>query len=340
MSKLISEITANFIAGIDLPEAAAETLLDEMIATTDEGTLTDLLRAWQRKGISAVEIYSIAKILRERCIKVRSKFETVVDIVGTGGSSAKTFNVSTASAFVVAGAGIPVAKHGNRAATSSSGSSDVLAELGIRPDPDPNDAEKCLNDLGLCFMFAPKHHRLSPTLATVRRGLGHPTIFNCVGPLCNPASVPNQVIGVWSKDLVPVMADALARLGTQRSWIVNGHDKLDEISMTEHSTVSDVEGHSTTSFEVTSLDMGLDGFAGDLPSGCNARESAEIIIAIFACQLQDRDAVRLVLLNAAAAIYVTGKEETLRSAYSRAQDSVRSGAAARKLKDLSEMSPA
>ena len=232
---------------------------------------------------------------------------------------------------------MPVAKHGNRAATSSSGSADVLAELGVKPASEPDEAEKSLNELGICFMFAPNHHRLSPTLAKVRQGLGFPTIFNCVGPLCNPASVPYQVIGVWNSTLVTKMAAALARLGTTRSWIVNGHDKLDEISMTGRSTVADVRKDVTEIFEFCAKDIGIEGFSGDLPNGCTAVESAAVIRRIFNNEMKESDAEKLVLLNSAAAIYVTGKESSLHSAYSAAQESIRSGAARRKLIQLSQM---
>lgn len=337
MSELIRHITSQLSKGHDLDPSTAEALLDDLIEERDEEELADLFRVWNTKGIGAGEIYSIASVLRERCIRVNSRFETFVDIVGTGGSSAKTFNVSTAAAFVVAGAGIPVAKHGNRAATSTSGSADVLAELGVKPDPEPAESEMCLNELGICFMFAPKHHRLSATLAKVRRGLGFPTVFNCVGPLCNPAGVPYQVIGVWSSKLVPKMADALARLGTARSWVVNGHDKLDEISMSGHTSVADVSGNSKSMYEVNRTDVGLDTFSGDLPSGCTVGESAAIICSILDNRMKDRDAEKLVLLNSAAAIYVTGKECSLRSAYSLAEESIRSGSAAKKLSELSEM---
>ena len=337
MSELICEVTTQFSTGQDLELAAAQPLLDDLISETDETLLSKLFNAWNQKGIAVEEIYGIAKTLRERCVKVCSRHERFVDIVGTGGSSAKTFNVSTAAAFVVAGAGIPVAKHGNRAATSNSGSADVLVELGIKPDLEPESAERCLNELGICFMFAPKHHRLSPTLAKVRRELGFPTVFNCVGPLCNPAGVPHQVIGVWSRKLVPVMAEALARLGTKRSWVVNGHDKLDEISTTGHSTVADVKGTATSMSEVNARDVGLDSFAGDLPNSCTAKESAEIIRSILDNKMRERDAEKLVLLNSAAAIYVTGKEDSLQSAYSTAIDSIRSDAARRKLAELSEI---
>ena len=337
MSSVVREVTGQFLSGHDLDEGVAQPLLDEMIASTDEESLAALFHSWNGKGIAADEIYSIAYILRKRCVKVYSKHETFVDIVGTGGSSAKTFNVSTAAALVVAGAGVPVAKHGNRAATSNSGSADVLAELGVKPDIEPDVAEECLNELGICFMFAPKHHRLSPTLAHVRRGLGFPTVFNCVGPLCNPAGVPHQVIGVWDRELVQKMAEALARLGTTRSWIVNGHDKLDEISMTGHTTVSDVTGETISMFEVTAKDLGIDSFEGDLPAGCTTAESAQVIRSILNNSFVGRDAEKLVLLNAAAAIYVAGKEGSLKNGYLTALESIRSGAAARKLAALAEM---
>jgi anthranilate phosphoribosyltransferase len=337
MSELIRQTTAQFSAGQDLHGQAAELLLDEMIAASDEALLADLFNAWNRKGIASDEIYSIAKVLRERCIKINSRFKTFVDVVGTGGSSAKTFNVSTAAAFVVAGAGVPVAKHGNRAATSSSGSADVLAELGVRFDIDPTVAEQCLNELGICFMFAPNHHRLSVTLAQVRRNLGFPTIFNCVGPLSNPAGAPHQVVGVWNREMVSKVARALARLGTSRSWIVNGHDKLDEISMTGGTTVSDVSDKSISTFEVTARDVGIHSFDGDLPSGCSVKESAEVIRMILSDKMRDRDPEKLVLLNAAAAIYVAGKEKSLASAYLAARESIRSGSAEQKLAELSQV---
>jgi len=336
MSELIREMTERFTAGRDLDGDSAEVLLDEMIATTDEAQLVDLFRGWEHKGIAADEIYSIAKVLRERCVRVNSRHVTFVDIVGTGGSSAKTFNVSTAAAFVVAGTGLAVAKHGNRAATSNSGSANVLTELGVAADIEPVVAERCLNEIGICFMYAPKHHRLSPTLARARRSLGFPTIFNCVGPLCNPASAPHQVIGVWNKALVEKMADALARLGTTRSWIVNGYDKLDEISVTGQTTVSDIDQAAFKTFEVTAREIGIDGFTGDLPTGCSSVESAEIIRAILDNKMKDRDAEKLVLLNAAAAIYVAGRADSLRAAYSTAMESIRSTSAAAKLKELTQ----
>src|SRR5205085_11522163 len=163
-----------------------EPFLDALLAETDEGLISDVLYEWESKNVTEDELFSLALILRKRMTRISTHHGRFVDAVGTGGSRAKTFNVSTAAAFVIAGAGVPVAKHGNRAATSNSGSADVLAELGIKADIEPLDAEKCLNKLGICFMFAPKFHSLSPVLAKVRRALDRPTIFNNLGPLCNP----------------------------------------------------------------------------------------------------------------------------------------------------------
>ena len=186
MSLLLRKYRDEFAAGRSFGAADAEALLDALITETDEEPIAEVLTAWSAKGVSSDEIYEFACILRSRMKRVNSVHETFVDIVGTGGSSAKTFNVSTAASFVVAGAGVAVAKHGNKAATSNSGSADVLSVLGIDPAVSPETAEACLNTVGICFMFAPNFHRLSPTLAKVRRGLGFPTIFNCIGPLCNP----------------------------------------------------------------------------------------------------------------------------------------------------------
>jgi anthranilate phosphoribosyltransferase len=147
--------------------------------------------------------------------------------------------------------GVPVAKHGNKAATSNSGSADVLSALGIEPAVNAATAERCLNEIGICFMFAPNFHRLSPTLGRVRRGLGFPTIFNCIGPLCNPASAPHQLIGVWDKSLVSTMANALARLGTRKSWIVHGEDGSDEISVSGPTFVAEVENGNVRTFELS-----------------------------------------------------------------------------------------
>jgi anthranilate phosphoribosyltransferase len=321
----------------DLNGDEAEAFLDALIVETDEPLLADIFRAWNEKGIAENEIYSIAKIMRDRCTKVNSGCETFVDIVGTGGSTSKTFNVSTAAAFVVAGAGIRVAKHGNKAATSNSGSADVLSALGIEPSVDSATAEKCLNEIGICFMFAPNFHRLSPVLAKVRRGLGFPTIFNCVGPLCNPANAPHQLIGVWNKELVPKMANALSRLGTNNSWVVHGNDGLDEITLNGPTTVAEITNGSVQLFDISPEDFGVGPSTTRDANVTTAEESAILIRDVLGGKSNNQTAVNLVAFNAAAAFCIVSDETDLPTAHAKAIESINNGAAQEKLKRLVEM---
>ncbi len=335
MSLLLRKYVDEFGSRRNVEGTDAEALLDALILEPDERMIADTLTAWHNKGIEADEIYSIADVLRSRMIRVNSKHETFVDIVGTGGSKNKTFNVSTASAFVVAGADVPVAKHGNKAATSSSGSADVLSELGIDPAFRPETAERFLNEFGICFMFAPNHHRLSPTLAKVRRGLDFPTIFNCVGPLCNPASAPHQLIGVWDKELVPKMANALARLGTKKSWIVHGKDGLDEISISGSTLVAEVQGDGFREFDISPEDCFLSVESTNGLSVPSSAESAKIIREILSNKSAGAPAESMVLINAMAAIYLTGQAETIGDAIGYARESIKNGNAKKKLSQLS-----
>jgi len=318
----------------DLDCNDAEELLDPLISETDETLMAELFRAWDKKGITENEIYSIAKLMRDRCTKVSTKHERFIDIVGTGGSRAKTFNVSTAAAFVVAGAGVAVAKHGNRAATSNSGSADVLSALGIEPAVDAATAEQCLNNIGICFMFAPNFHRLSPTLGKVRRGLGFPTVFNCVGPLCNPASAPHQLIGVWSKKMVPRIAGALARLGTKRSWVVHGLDGLDEISVNADTIVAEVEGGSVRTFRLSPADLSLATRSLDSCRAASAEDSAALIRRVLENAHNNTAARSLVVMNAAAAVLIAGRTNDMQEALGIVEQSLAGGAALGKLDQL------
>ena len=331
---ILSKYVSAFGAGRDLDVADAEMFLDALIEETDEALLANVFRAWNEKDIAEDEIFEIARIMRARCTRVVTKHDTFVDIVGTGGSRAKTFNVSTAAAFVVAGAGIPVAKHGNKAATSSSGSADVLSALGVEPSVDAETAGRCLDEIGICFMFAPNFHRLSPTLAKVRRGLGFPTIFNCVGPLCNPAGAPHQLIGVWSSQLVPRMAQALARLGTKKSWIVHGSDGLDEISLNGTTAVAEVDGDAVRSFELMVPDGATDKQSLNGIRARSADESAELIRSVLAGGQKEKPAEAIVVTNAAATLYLCGRAASIEDGYRIALDAIEGGMALGKLSDL------
>jgi anthranilate phosphoribosyltransferase len=334
MSEILQKSLERFRNGEDLPESETAIFFDALLAETNETLLAGILLAWNEKGTSEDELFAIAKIMRERCVRVNSKHSTFVDAVGTGGSKVKTFNVSTAAAFVIAGAGVPVAKHGNRAATSNSGSADVLSALGVEPAVEPAVAERCLNEIGICFMFAPKFHSLSPVLGKVRRGLGIPTIFNNLGPLCNPANAPHQIIGVWHRDMVEKTARVLARLGTKKSWVVHGEDGLDEITLSGKTFVAEVAGDSVRTIEISPEDFGIKAVGHDGLSVETPQASADLIMQIFENRLKDSAAERLVLMNAAAAIFIAGFEVDLEEAYKFAGVNLRNGEALAKLEQL------
>ena len=328
---ILRHYVSEFESGNDVGSDGIEPLFDALINSSDEDLIVRLLSVWNLKGASEDEIFALASILRGRMLRVTSRHHDLIDIVGTGGSSAKTFNVSTAAAFVTAGAGVAVAKHGNRAATSRSGSADVLAELGIAIDEDPGLAEENLNEHGLCFLFAPLFHRLSPTLAAARRRVCSPTVFNIVGPLCNPASPPYQLIGVWRSALVETMARALSRLGTARTWVVHSSTGLDEISIDDVTFIAEVGNGNIRRFQVTREDFGLSADGKDLPKCLTPLASASLVRDILENRVKDTTAERLVLVNAAAAIHVSGDSSTLAEAYSKAEESIRTGRASAKV---------
>ncbi len=336
MSLILSKYADEFRFGHDVREDDAALLLDALIAAEDEALVAEVFVSWSKKGISEDEIFYFAEILRGRMTKVKTRHKTFVDIVGTGGSRAKIFNISTAAAFVVAGSGVAVAKHGNKAATSNSGSADVLLELGVDHAADAATAEQHLDDFGICFMFAPNFHRLSPSLAKVRRGLGFPTIFNCVGPLCNPASAQHQLIGVWDKELLPKVAKALARLGTKKSWIVHAEDGLDEITLSGRTFVAEVEAGLVREFEISPESLGLERRnIKDLRVG-SAMESAVQIGSILSNEQSGSSAEAMVLVNTAAALFVAGSAKSLPDGIERAAASLHNGNAALKLNHLRE----
>lgn len=337
MENNLRNFLKTLLAGKDLSEPeATEFFASLQTETENENLLAAALTALEAKGATAAEIYAMAKIMRSRCLKVKSESETFVDLVGTGGSSVKTFNVSTAAAFVIAGAGVSVAKHGNRAATSNSGSADVLAELGVNIAVEGEIAEKCLNEIGICFLFAPKFHSLSPVLGKVRRQIGVPTIFNILGPICNPADAPHQVIGVWRKDLVAMTAEVLARFTTKKTWIVHGSDGLDEITLAGKTFVAEVSGKNVKRFEISPRDFGLPDSSLENLQKFSPAESAATIRDVLSGESTNQAAKNLILINAAAAICVSGKTEDLATAFDLARQSLDSGKALGKLTSLIE----
>src|SRR6266850_63140 len=228
----LSHFLARLMRGENLSRSEASEFLESLLdGVATDGQIAGALVALALKGETVDELTGIAAAMRRRAVPLKPGHKRFLDTAGTGSSCAKTFNVSTAAAFVIAGAGLPVAKHGNRAASSSCGSADVLAALGVNVSAPPEISEKCLNEIGICFMFAPLYHGATARVAGVRRELGVHTTFNLLGPLTNPARAPRQVIGVWNRALLEPLAKTLALLGTERAWLVHGADGLDEVTI-------------------------------------------------------------------------------------------------------------
>jgi anthranilate phosphoribosyltransferase len=322
--------------GENLSRAEAASLLDALLdESATEAQIAGALVALALKGETVEELTGMAGAMRARAVRVESEHEHFIDTAGTGSSAAKTFNVSTAAAFVIAGAGLPVAKHGSRAATSRSGSADVLGALGVSVTAAPAVSQRCLNELGICFMFAPLYHGATARVAGVRRELGVHTTFNLLGPLTNPAGAPRQLIGVWHASLVEPLARTLAALGTHRAWVVHGRDGLDEITIGDKTFVAEATGGNVSTFEIAPDDFGIARAPLEELRGGDAESNARIIRSVLSGER--RDAARsLVVANAAGALYVGGKAENLMDAAALAARSIDSGAALDKLGQLAE----
>lgn len=322
------------IRGENLSRSEASAFLESLLdgAATD-GQIAAALVALAIKGETVDELTGIAAAMRLRAVPLQPRHERFLDTAGTGSSCAKTFNVSTAAAFVIAGAGLSVAKHGNRAVTSRSGSSDVLTALGVGVSVSPEVSERCLNELGVCFMFAPLYHGTTARVAAIRRELGVRTVFNLLGPLTNPAGAPYQLVGVCKAELVEPIAQTLAALGTRRAWVVFGLDGLDEVTLAEKTVIGEAQDGRVKTFEVCPEDFGLRPSSLKDLSVEGADESAQIIREVLS-EKRDDVARDLIVANAAAGLFVGGAAMDLREAASLAAGSIDTGAAAAKLAEL------
>jgi anthranilate phosphoribosyltransferase len=330
----LRDSVASLMRGEDLSRAGAGQLLDALLdsAATDAQIAAALI-ALKLKGETVEELAGFAEGMRAHAVRIKTHHSDFIDTAGTGSSCVKTFNVSTAAAFVIAGAGLPVAKHGNRAASSRCGSADVLAALGVDVSLPPAVSEKCLNEFGICFMFAPLYHSATARVAGIRRELGVQTTFNLLGPLTNPAGAPRQIIGVWDHSLIEPLARTLSLLGTERSWIVHGGDGLDEVTLADKTFVAEASNGNVRTFEIEPKDFGLERASLEGLSGGEAAENAAIIRAVLSGAR--RDAARLlIVINAAAALHVGGLAADLRQGAQLAERSIDSGAAEGKLEHL------
>ncbi len=334
MAHSLKQFLPGLMRGEDLSRAEAAELLDALLdpEATDSQIAATLI-ALKVKGETFEELAGLAEAMRARAVRITSRHACFIDTAGTGSSRVKTFNVSTAAAFVIAGAGLAVAKHGNRAASSRCGSADVLAVLGVNVSVSPEVSERCLNEIGICFMFAPLYHGATARVTNVRRELGVQTTFNLLGPLTNPAHAPRQIIGVSSPDAIEPVASALALLGTERAWVVHGADGLDEVTIADKTFVAEARHGEVRKFEIAPEDFGFERVSLDGLSSGDAEVNAGVIRAVLSGER--RDAARtLVIVNAAAALRVGGVTSDLREATLLAQQSIDSGEAQKKLDQL------
>ena len=330
----LQEFLSRLIRKEDLTREEAQeflgALLDEEVT---DAQISGALVALSTKGETIEELAGLAAGLRSRAVRLNCRHECFIDTAGTGSSRAKTFNISTAAAFVISAAGLPVAKHGNRAASSNSGSADVLTALGVNVSAIPSLSESALNEVGMCFMFAPLYHGATARVAGIRRQLGVHTSFNLLGPLSNPAGAPRQIIGVWHKDLPERLANVLALLGTQRAWVVHGEDGLDEITLDGKTLVAETTCGSVKLFEIEPESFGLQKASLHHLRGGDAETNARIIEDVLAAKRKD-EARSLVVMNAAAALFVGEIATDLPTAARLAENAIDSGAAWEKLERL------
>jgi anthranilate phosphoribosyltransferase len=333
---MFNEALKKVVDGIDLSAHEMAQVMDFIMRGNATDTqIAAMLIALRMKGESIGEVTGAAQTMRENAVFIDAGAGIVVDTCGTGGDGANTFNISTTAAFVAAGAGVKVAKHGNRSSSSMCGSADVLAALGFNLDVDPVIMEQSIQNNGIGFLFAPKMHPAMKHVMPVRRELKLRTIFNILGPLTNPAGASGQVIGVFSPALTELFAEVLKNLGSRRAFIVHGNDGLDEITCTETTRVTELRDGIIKTYELyPEMLVGQTFDAEDLTGGdaeCNAAITLEIL------KDERRDGARaVVVLNAAAAIVAGEKVDTLEEAVKLAEESIDSGAALEKLNKLIE----
>jgi anthranilate phosphoribosyltransferase len=318
--------------GEDLTQDEARTVATTVFEDATEAQIGALLTALRAKGETEAEIAGFAQGMRDAARTIRPDREGLVDTCGTGGDDYNTINVSTTSAIVAAGAGVPIAKHGNYSVSSSSGSADVLEVAGVDVDAEPPAVESTIEREEIGFMLAPVFHPAMKAVIGPRKELGMRTVFNILGPLTNPAGAEAQVLGVYDPDLVPVLAEALARLDVERAMVVHG-DGLDEIAIHGETTVAEVDGDAITEYTITPEDIGLETQPIEAVAGGAPEENAEDLRGIVSGEVggAKRD---IILANAGAAIYVAGVADSHEAGVELAREAIESGDAAAKLEDL------
>lgn len=318
-------LIAKVADGHSLSRVDAEAAFDAMMSgDATSGQIGAFLMALRVRGETVDEITAGAKIMRAKAVHVPAP-ENAIDTCGTGGDASGTYNISTAASFAVAACGVPVAKHGNKALSSKSGSAEVLEKLGVKLDIGPEQIRRCIDEAGIGFMFAPAHHSAMKHVGPTRAELGTRTIFNLLGPLSNPAGAKFQVVGVFDDKWVEPLAHVLKNLGSTRVWVMHGSDGLDELTTTGPSRVAELKDGSISTFEVTPEEVGLPrASAADLKGGDPDENTAALRRLLDGESGAYRD---IVALNAAASLVVAGKAPTLKDGVTMAGDAIASGAA-------------
>jgi anthranilate phosphoribosyltransferase len=340
----ITEALSRVVAGQHLGRSEAESVMNGIMSgQATDAQIAAFLTALRMKSETVEELIGFASVLRAKACQVRpqsgvaaafsgTERDMLVDTCGTGGDASGTFNISTATAFVVSGAGVRVAKHGNRSVTSLCGSADVVERLGVRIDLTPEAVARCIDEVGIGFLYAPLLHEAMRYVMLVRREMKIRTVFNLLGPLCNPAQARAQVLGVYNEKLTEMMAHVLSALGAHRAFVVHGSDGLDEISITGESKISEVREGEVRTYYVSPEDFGLTRAPMETILGGDATRNAEIIREILGGRKNTRRDV--VLLNAAAGIVAGGKAGTLGEGIELARLSIDSGEAQARLEKL------
>lgn len=329
------EILNKIVTGESLNEEEAyETMNEIMQGITTPAQIASFLTALRVKGETVEEITGCARAMRENAVSLKETYPLAVDTCGTGGDAKGTFNISTVAAFVVAGTGIMVAKHGNRGVSSKSGSADVLEALKININLTPSQVEECLQKLGIAFFFAPVFHPAMKHAIGPRKEIGFRTIFNLLGPLTNPAGVKRQILGVYDPDITELIAGVLKRLGAQNAMVVCGEGGIDEISITGFTKITQIKNREITTYYIEPEDLGLCRYKLKDIKGGDAKVNAEITLNI----LRGKDGPQrlIVIVNAAAALIVGGIASDMRDGIKIAAEAIDSGTALKKLEDLRE----
>jgi anthranilate phosphoribosyltransferase len=334
---MIKEAIERVVNREDLKESQMMEAMDEVMeGKATPSQIAAFITALRMKGETVEEVTGAARIMRQKATRIDARSPIIVDTVGTGGDCMNTFNISTTTAFVVAAAGITVAKHGNRAVSSSCGSADVLEALGVNISAEPEVVEECIQQIGIGFLFAPRLHGAMKYAIEPRREIGIRTMFNMLGPLTNPAGATSLLIGVYDPRLTEMFAGVLKNLGTKRAFVVHGSDGLDEATVTGETRISELKDNLISTYNINPIDVFGQTYSGEELVGGDASFNAQITKDILAGK--DGTCRKIVLLNAALALMAAEKAQNIREGIAKAEECIDNGTAIKKLQALIELS--